>query len=73
MKFEEAVKQSEEEVQKCAYELIALIDSVSKYKEYMQSKISEMKNDVSETAAALSNIYKSSLTTEFGNIFQANR
>ncbi|XP_015893657.3 kinetochore protein NDC80 homolog [Ziziphus jujuba] len=73
LKFEEAVKQSEEEVQKCAYELIALIDSVSKYKEYMQSKISEMKNDVSETAAALSNIYKSSLTTEFGNIFQANR
>lgn len=72
MKFEEAVKQSEDEVHKCACELIALVDSVSKYKEYMQSKISEMKNDVSETAAALSNLYKGSLTTEFGNIFQAN-
>lgn len=71
MKLQEAIKQSDEEIQSCACEFMALIDSVSKYKEHMQSKVLEMKNDVLETAGALSNAYKGSWPAEFGNILQA--
>ena len=55
----------------CACELIALVDSVSKYKEHMQSKLLEMKNNVSETAAALSDAYKGSWPQQFGIICDA--
>ncbi|KAF5743900.1 kinetochore protein ndc80 [Tripterygium wilfordii] len=58
MKLEEATKQIEEEIQKRACELFALVDSVSKYKEYVEFKISEMKNSLSETAVAVSDTYK---------------
>ncbi|RVW75590.1 hypothetical protein CK203_059068 [Vitis vinifera] len=52
LKLQEAIKQNEEEIQMCAWELYALVDSVSKYKEHMASKISEMKCNLSETAGA---------------------
>lgn len=37
-----------------AGELFKLVDSVSKFKEHVGSKISEMRRDLSETAAAVS-------------------
>ena len=66
MKLEEALKQSEEEIQSCARELLALVDLVSKFKEHAQSKLSEMRNDLSETAAFVSDAYKGSLRSQFG-------
>ncbi|KAK3219423.1 hypothetical protein Dsin_013397 [Dipteronia sinensis] len=53
VKLQEAVRQSEEETQIRASELLAIVDSVSKHKEYMESKISEMKSSLSETALTL--------------------
>ncbi|KAJ9705517.1 hypothetical protein PVL29_003522 [Vitis rotundifolia] len=50
----------------CAWELYALVDSVSKYKEHMASKISEMKSNLSETAGAVSDSYKGFLSAQFG-------
>ncbi|CBI23882.3 unnamed protein product, partial [Vitis vinifera] len=66
LKLQEAIKQNEEEIQICAWELYALVDSVSKYKEHMASKISEMKSNLSETAGAVSDSYKGSLSAQFG-------
>ncbi|CDY07530.1 BnaC06g15340D [Brassica napus] len=43
VRLEEEAKQSEAEVQATAAKLFALIDSISKHKEYMDSKISEVK------------------------------
>ncbi|KAM7251079.1 hypothetical protein ACFE04_022962 [Oxalis oulophora] len=66
LKFHEVNQQSEEEIQKRACELFSIVDSVSKYKEFMESKISEMKSDLSETANALSDAYKGFLPTQYG-------
>ncbi|EEF28028.1 kinetochore protein NDC80 homolog [Ricinus communis] len=66
LKLQEATKQSEEEIQKKARDLFAVVDTVSKYKEHMESKISEMKNKLSETAAAVSDAYKHFLPAQFG-------
>ncbi|WKA00167.1 hypothetical protein VitviT2T_018552 [Vitis vinifera] len=66
LKLQEAIKQNEDEIQICAWELYALVDSVSKYKERMVSKISEMKSNLSETAGAVSDSYKGSLSAQFG-------
>lgn len=67
LKFQEAIRQSEEEIQTRAVELFALVDSVSKYKEHTESKIAEMKNGLSETALAVSETYKNSLPLQFGS------
>ncbi|KAL0848023.1 hypothetical protein Bca101_021270 [Brassica carinata] len=66
VRLEEAVKQSEEEVQAVAAQLFALIDSISKHKEYMDSKILEVKTGVADTASAVSEIYKGSLKRHLG-------
>ncbi|XAR53113.1 hypothetical protein NMG60_11021525 [Bertholletia excelsa] len=68
LKLQEAIKQEEEETQMCAHELLALVDSVSKYKEYMASKVSEMKIALSETAGFLTNLHKGSLAEQLDNI-----
>ncbi|CAK9167262.1 unnamed protein product [Ilex paraguariensis] len=73
LKLQETTTQTEEEVQACARELLALIDSVSKFKEYVESKISEMKNALSETAGAVSNVQRESLPAQFGFDFAASR
>ena len=67
LKLQEAVRQSEEEIQIRACDLSALVDSVSKHKEYMESKISEMKSSLLETALAVAEAYKNSLleTTKY--------
>ncbi|XP_026379866.1 kinetochore protein NDC80 homolog [Papaver somniferum] len=65
LKLEETIKQQEEEIQACARELLALVDSVSKYKESMESIISEMKTGLSETAEAVETSFRGSLPANF--------
>ncbi|XP_044479095.1 kinetochore protein NDC80 homolog [Mangifera indica] len=72
LKLKEAIRQSEEEIQLRACELFALVDSVSKYKEYMESKISDMKGSLSETALTVSEAYKNSLPPQVGKTFDAS-
>lgn len=72
LKLKEAIRQSEEEIQIRACELFALVDSVSKYKEYMESKISDMKGSLSETALTVSEAYKNSLPPQVGKTFDAS-
>ncbi|KFK34705.1 hypothetical protein AALP_AA5G180900 [Arabis alpina] len=67
LRLQEAVKQSEEEVQACAAQLFGLIDSVSTHKEYIDSKISEMRTGVADTANAVSEIYKANLKMHLGS------
>ncbi|KAF7803656.1 kinetochore protein NDC80-like protein [Senna tora] len=73
LKLQEAVKQSEEEIQKRASELFMLVDSISKYKEHTESKILEMRSDLSETAVAVSNAYVGSFPAQFANVIHAKR
>ncbi|OAY85233.1 Kinetochore protein NDC [Ananas comosus] len=49
-KLQDAVRESDEETQLCARELLALIDAVSEYKEFMESTLSGIKSDLSEVA-----------------------
>ncbi|KAJ1419942.1 putative kinetochore protein NDC80-like protein [Sesbania bispinosa] len=72
LKLQEAIKQSEEEIQMHARELFKLVDSVSKYKEHVGSKISDMKRDLSETATAVSDVYRGSFSAQFGNMIIFN-
>ncbi|RWV94410.1 hypothetical protein GW17_00043052, partial [Ensete ventricosum] len=51
-----ATKESDEETQLCASELLALIDAVSEYKEFMESTVSGMKKELSETADFVSSL-----------------
>lgn len=63
MKLQDAIREGEEEIQRCAFELFTLVDSVSRYKEYVEGKISEMKSGLSDTAKSISEAYKASLPT----------
>ncbi|XWS55201.1 hypothetical protein CRYUN_Cryun10bG0154300 [Craigia yunnanensis] len=65
LRLQEAIQQSEEEIQMHAHELFMVVDSVSKYKEHVESKISEMRVSLSETAATISDAYKDSLPAQF--------
>ncbi|KAL3515596.1 hypothetical protein ACH5RR_022498 [Cinchona calisaya] len=66
VKLQEVTMQIDEEVQLCARELFMLIDSVSKYKEYMASKITEMKNELLKTVGAIADMHKASLSAKLG-------
>nr|GMC83610.1 kinetochore protein NDC80 homolog [Ipomoea batatas] len=65
-KLQEIIMQTEEEIQLCARELFAVVDSVSKYKEYMASRTAIMKNDLIETSCSIANIHKGCLPAPFG-------
>ncbi|XP_061337167.1 kinetochore protein NDC80 homolog [Gastrolobium bilobum] len=65
LKLQETIKQSEEEIQMHAHKLLKAVDSISKYKVHVASKISEMKRDLSETATAVSEAYRGSLPSQF--------
>ena len=58
------IRQNDEETQMCIGELLALIDAISKYKEYTESIISQMKGELSETAGAITDAYKASLSAK---------
>ncbi|KAK8518649.1 hypothetical protein V6N13_018071 [Hibiscus sabdariffa] len=64
LRLQEAIQQTEEEIQMHARQLFMVVDSVSKYKEHVESKISEMRVSLSETAAAVSEAYKGSLPVQ---------
>ncbi|GKC85014.1 hypothetical protein Tco_1140731 [Tanacetum coccineum] len=68
--LQETTVRSEEEVQMCAYMLLALIDSVSKYKEFTASKILQMKDVVSETAAAIAQVHNDSLASSIPTLLE---
>ncbi|KAG6576966.1 Kinetochore protein NDC80-like protein, partial [Cucurbita argyrosperma subsp. argyrosperma] len=70
VKHEEAIKQGEEEILICARELVACVDSVSQYKEFVRSKISDMRSNLSKTAVGISEAYKNSLPAELGTVSQ---
>lgn len=72
MKLQEVTAETDEEVQFCAGELFALIDSVSKYKEYVSSKISDMKNELSQTAGSIAEIHQGLLPARVGHLNVAN-
>ncbi|XP_076947480.1 kinetochore protein NDC80 homolog [Bidens hawaiensis] len=65
-KLHETTMQCEKEVEMCARELLALIDMVSKHKEFTSCKISEMNNAVSETVAAVAQVHKDASTSSLG-------
>jgi kinetochore protein NDC80 len=67
------VRQTEEEIQVHAHELFKLIDSVSKYKEHVGSKVSEIKRELSETVTAVSDIYRDSFPEKYSYILEACR
>lgn len=60
-KLQEIIAQTEEEVQTCALELFAVVDTVSKYKEFVTSKIATMKNALAETVGAVADMHKAGL------------
>lgn len=60
-KLHETIAETEEEVQMCARELSAIVYRVSKYREYISSKIAMMKNDLAETAGAIADMHKAGL------------
>ncbi|CAH9058514.1 unnamed protein product [Cuscuta europaea] len=57
-KLQEVTTQSEKEVQNCARQLFATVDSLSKYKEYVASKAAVMRNNLLETASTIANLHK---------------
>jgi kinetochore protein NDC80 len=59
------VRQTEEEIQVHAQELFKLIDSVSKYKEHVGSKVSKIKRELLETVTAVSVIYRDSFPEKY--------
>lgn len=65
LRLQEAIRESEEEIQMRARELFTMVDAVSKYKEYVESRISEMKSELAETAVAVSDAHKGSLPAQF--------
>ncbi|KAK4339960.1 hypothetical protein RND71_041422 [Anisodus tanguticus] len=67
VKLQETIAQTEEDVQLCARELFAIVDSVSKYKEYITSKIAMMKNDLAETAGTIADMRKAGLPGSVAN------
>lgn len=66
-KLQETIAQTEEEVQLCARELFAVVDSVSKYKEYITSKVGMMKNDLAVAAGTIADMHKAGLPVSDAN------
>lgn len=66
VKLQDVTMQTDGEVQLCARELFMLIDSVSKYKEYMASKIAEMKSELLVTVGAMAEMHKTSFSAKLG-------
>ncbi|TYH31829.1 hypothetical protein ES288_A01G203400v1 [Gossypium darwinii] len=64
LRLQEAIQQSKEETQMHARELFMLVDSLSKYKQHLESKISEMRVSLSETTAAVSDAYRGTLPAQ---------
>ncbi|GAV67378.1 Ndc80_HEC domain-containing protein [Cephalotus follicularis] len=72
MKLQEVTKQTDDEIQICARELFTLVDSVSKHKEYMESKLSEMESDLSSTVSAIADAHRGFMSAQYGINFGAS-
>ncbi|KAJ4962165.1 hypothetical protein NE237_022104 [Protea cynaroides] len=66
--LQRVIEQTEEETQMCARELVMLLDLISKYKECMETTVSVMGNDLSDTAKAVADTHKHSLKAQFGTL-----
>ncbi|XP_068642369.1 kinetochore protein NDC80 homolog [Aristolochia californica] len=66
--LQNCIKQTDEETYTCVRELLALIDSVSTYKEHMELEISGLGTHLSETAASIAEAYKSSLWDQMSEV-----
>ncbi|KAF0899880.1 hypothetical protein E2562_025122 [Oryza meyeriana var. granulata] len=55
-KLHDAKRETDEETQMCARELLKLIDSVTEYKEFMETSISGMKKDLYEAVDDISSL-----------------
>lgn len=73
MKLQETIRQTDEEIQMHAGELFRLIDAVSKYKEHVGSKVSEVRRELSETVTEVSNIYRDSFPEKYSYVLEARR
>ncbi|CAA7395187.1 unnamed protein product [Spirodela intermedia] len=62
LKLQKSIRESDEEIQMCASELVALIDAVSEYKECMESLVGEIQADLSETTQAIVDAHKAFLS-----------
>lgn len=68
LKLQNAIGESEEEIQMCAGELVALIDAVSEYKEYMESLINGMQADLTETAQSVAEVHRAFLSERLSSV-----
>ncbi|KAJ4840663.1 hypothetical protein Tsubulata_022572 [Turnera subulata] len=66
VKLQEAIKQSEEEIAMYGHKLFAVVDSVARFKEQTASRISGFTSKLGKIAGDVSEIYKGSLTAQFG-------
>lgn len=73
LKLQETIRQTHEEIQMHAGKLFKLIDAVSKYKEHVGSKVSEIRSGLSETVTEVSNIYRDSFPEKYSYILEASR
>lgn len=62
-KLEDAKRETDEEIQMCARELLKLIDSVTEYKEFMETSISGMRKDLYETVDDISSLASKAAST----------
>jgi len=67
------MRQSEEKIQMHAGKLFRLIDAVSKYKEHVGSKVSEVRRELLETVTEVSNIYRDSFPEKYSYILESRR
>ncbi|CAI8590457.1 unnamed protein product [Vicia faba] len=73
LKLEETNRQCEEEVQMHGLELYKVIDSVTKYKEQLGSKVSKIKRELLKTVTEVANIYREAFPEKYSYILEACR
>lgn len=67
------MRQCEEEIQMHGRELFNVIDSVTKYKEQLGSKVSKIKRELLETVTEVAEIYRKAFPEKYSYIFEACR
>ncbi|CAK8531207.1 unnamed protein product [Lathyrus sativus] len=73
LKLEETMRQCEEEIQMHGRELFNVIDSVTKYKEQLGSKVSKIKRELLETVTEVAEIYRKAFPEKYSYILEACR
>lgn len=62
-RLQDALQETDEETQMCASELLQLIDSITEYKEFMETSISGMKKDLYECADDIASLPAKMIST----------